>query len=377
MNVAFINENTLGHASYLLPYVEWLRQHPALSIVPHVIHATPLPENLERRANVSVPVLRKSGLDFQNARWRRTVSAHVRRQLDELRRRVKIDAVVVNTQSVALDLVSIAEELPVLVALDATFAQLARSRWFAPNAPTRWLLPLTLSPLRGRERSLFAGAHCLLPWSASVVESLRQDYGVPPERIHPLPPSAPVMDAASVPVGRASGRRPQILFIGGDFQRKGGPLLLECFQRQFATTCDLHLVTRADLPVKPPVYVHRNIEAGTREWRQRWSEADLFVFPSTLETFGIVLLEALAFGVPVIASRVGAAEDILAGGGAGWLVPPGDGSALKTAMEAALGDPAEARRRAAIGRERSLDQYDLARNSERLAGWIRKAVESR
>ncbi|MHB8521997.1 MAG: glycosyltransferase family 4 protein [Limisphaerales bacterium] len=372
MEVAFINENTLGHASYLLPFVQAFRDRPELGIQPHLIDATPLPPQLERRANWSIRGLRRWGLDFHNARWRLTVSRHAREQLDGLRARQPIDAVVVNTQSVALALLDVACELPVFVCLDATFAQLARSRWFAPNRVSRWLLPVTLAPIRERERSVLRRAARLLPWSNAVATSLLEDYQLAGEKISVLPPSIelPPRRTRSKP----AGARPQILFVGGDFLRKGGPLLLECFRQRLADRCELHLVTRSDVPPERGVFVHHGLAAPTAAWRARWEEADIFVFPSTLETFGIVLVEALAFQVPVVSADVGAACELLAGGKAGWLPRQLTVDTLASCVHEVLDTPEIATVRADRGRMLIEAEYDIAKNAERLVDLLRTGV---
>jgi len=371
VNVAFINENTLGHASYLVPFVQALRARPEWGVEPHLIHATPLPKSLALRANFSVRGLRKWGLDFHNARWRLTVSRHVRDQLTALRARKSIDAVVVNTQSVALGLSDAARELPVLVCLDATFAQLARTRWFAPNAPSRLFLPLTSAPVRARERQLFRVAHRFLPWSETARQSLLEDYQIPAERISLLPPS--LTPPPRRRRNKAAKARPQILFVGGDFVRKGGPLLLECFRNHFATRCELHLVTQSDVPPEPGVQVHRGLAAQSEDWLERWRQADVFVFPSTLETFGIVLVEALAYEVPVIAAVVGAAREILADGAAGWLLPDDRPTSLVAAIQEVLRDPLAAQVKVQRGRAQVEVNYNLDTNAAALAGWLRNA----
>jgi glycosyltransferase involved in cell wall biosynthesis len=368
MEVPFINENTMGHASYLVPFVERLRERPELGVQPHQIDAMPLPARLAHRADWSIRGLRRWGLDFQNARWRLAVSRHVREQLEQLRARHRVEAVVVNTQSVGLELAAVAQELPVFVCLDATFCQLARSRWFAPNSLSRWFLPFTLAPVRGRERALLRCARRLLPWSEAARQSLIKDYGLPAERISLLPPSVNVPPPRSQQ--RPGRERPQILFIGGDFRRKGGPLLLETFRAHFAGRCDLHLVTHADVPSEPGVTVHRGVCAGSEAWRERWEQADVFVFPSTLETFGIVLVEALAFGVPVVSADVGAAREVLAGGQAGWLLPGLTAAALAAAIREALDRPELAGAKAARGRQHISQVYDRSTNTDRLAKWL-------
>lgn len=370
MQVAFVNENMLGHASYLLPFVRALRERPELGVTPHVINATPLPPRLALWANSTVRGLRRWGLDFHIARWRRLTSRHVRTQLEGLRARQHIDAVVVNTQSVALDLLLIAKELPVYVCLDATFAQLARSSWFAPNTFSRCVLPLTAAPIRARERELFDCARRLLAWSEPVRRSLIEDYDTAPARISWLPPS---LDLSLIqPRSRMGslGPKPQILFMGGDFYRKGGPLLRDCFRRYFASRCELHVVTQSDLLADAAMFVHHGLTPYTEAWLQRWQQADVFVFPSRLETFGIVLLEALAFQVPIIATEVGVAREILHGGQAGILLKSFDVECLAMGIEETLTRPDLARDRVGFGRRAVESHYDLREHVTRLASWL-------
>jgi phosphatidylinositol alpha 1,6-mannosyltransferase len=70
-----------------------------------------------------------------------------------------------------------------------------------------------------------------------------------------------------------------------------------------------------------------------------YASADLFIFPSTTDTFGNVLLEAMASGLPVIAADVGPTRELLANGG-GITFAPGDPSALAAAIESLASDPA-------------------------------------
>ena len=367
MNVAFLNENTLGHTSYLPRFAEALRARPELGIVPHVIDVLPLPPHLRRLGDTSIRGLRKVGLDFHGTRWRVAISRHAREQLDALRGRVQVEAVVVNTQSAGLALGDLPETVPTFVALDATFRQLADSPWFGPNRLSRWLQPLTLRSLLRRERKLFAGATRLLPWSELAAGSLRTNYGVPADQITVLPPSMkspPPREPRSLPA------RPQILFLGGDFRRKGGPLLLDTFRRRFSGRAELHVVTQSEIPAEPGVMVHRGVGAGSPEWLARWREADLFVFPSRLETFGIVLLEALAFGVPTIASAAGAARSILGQGQFGRLLESLDEESLAAAIGEFLGNPRIALDRASAGRKSFEERFELDRNAEQLASLL-------
>ncbi|HEX8616322.1 MAG TPA: glycosyltransferase [Thermoanaerobaculia bacterium] len=84
---------------------------------------------------------------------------------------------------------------------------------------------------------------------------------------------------------------------------------------------------------------------------------DLFVHPSLADAFPTVLLEAMAAGLPVIASRVGGIPEIVTPGVTGTLVPPGDAGALATAIAALLADRGAMARMSAAARERSQREF--------------------
>ena len=85
--------------------------------------------------------------------------------------------------------------------------------------------------------------------------------------------------------------------------------------------------------------------------------ARALVVPSTYEGMPLVVLEAMAAGVPVVASRVSGIPEVVVDGETGWLVPPEDPEALAAALTAVLADPAEAARRGAAGRARVAERF--------------------
>jgi glycosyltransferase involved in cell wall biosynthesis len=305
-------------------------------------------------------------------------SRHVRRQLENLHGREPFDAVVVNTQSIGLDLPRWPGCPPVFVCMDATFDQLARSPWLAPGAIGRLAAPLTLAYLCQRERALIRSATGLLPWSDSVRRSLIEGYGVPAGRIEVLPPSVEPPGEPNVPSAPDIAKSRRILFVGGDFARKGGRVLLEAYRRHLRGGYELHLVTASDVPPEPGVFVYRDIRAYTPEWIERWRKADVFAFPSTLETFGIVLLEALSFGVPVVSSRAGAAAEVLGEGSAGVLVDRLTPEGLAAAIRGVFADPSATGARVRRGTDRLDECYSIRQNARRLAAniheWVGRAA---
>ncbi len=117
--------------------------------------------------------------------------------------------------------------------------------------------------------------------------------------------------------------------------------------------------------------------------QEAYATCDLFVLPAVLdrkgdtEGLGVVLLEALRFGRPVVASAVGGIPDVVEEGTTGWLVRPGDEGALASAILEAADDPVEARRRAEAGRTRSRERFGLPEIATRLIECYESAVRRR
>lgn len=88
---------------------------------------------------------------------------------------------------------------------------------------------------------------------------------------------------------------------------------------------------------------------------------DIFVLPSIAEGISNTILEAMATGLPVVATRVGGNAELVVGGETGVLVPPSDPDALATAIGAYVADPALARRHGAAGRGRVLRDFSMER----------------
>lgn len=95
---------------------------------------------------------------------------------------------------------------------------------------------------------------------------------------------------------------------------------------------------------------------------------DLFVVPSLFEPFGRVLIEAMAAGLPVVATRAGGVPEIVVDGETGLLVPARDDEALAGAIRTLLDDPARAARFGAAGRERAARSFSLQANVDGLMG---------
>jgi phosphatidyl-myo-inositol alpha-mannosyltransferase len=163
---------------------------------------------------------------------------------------------------------------------------------------------------------------------------------------------------ASVPPADAASRR--ILFVGRLEPRKGASVLIAAFSRVLDRVPNASLVIvgdgaeRSSLESKTagmPVTFAGRVEPGDLAAAMR--DAAVVCAPSLGgESFGIVLLEAMAAGRPVVASSIPGYAAVVRDGTDGLLVPPGDAVGLAEALAAVLGDPGAASGMGAAGRER-------------------------
>ena len=172
--------------------------------------------------------------------------------------------------------------------------------------------------------------------------------------------------------GRPSARHwdsPHFLFIGIDWERKGGPGLLRAYARLRAVRPDavLDLVGGHPPLELPGVRTHGVVSQASPEGRrliaELFAQASCLVMPSTVEPFGIVHVEAASAGIPSIASSVGGPRDVIGEDG-GILVEPGEEEALYQAM-LRLCEPEQAQRMGQVAAERAR-LYTWQAVSERL-----------
>jgi mannosyltransferase len=108
-------------------------------------------------------------------------------------------------------------------------------------------------------------------------------------------------------------------------------------------------------------------------WYQRVS---IYAFTSRNEGFGLTLIEAMAAGAALVATRAGAAETVVVDGETGVLVPTGDAAALAAALEPLMRDPERARAMGEKARARVLAEFSIEVEAERIAAVYRKVLGS-
>ena len=205
----------------------------------------------------------------------------------------------------------------------------------------------------------------LTEWAAG---SMRNDYKVNADRIRVQPPG--VDTSFWVPGPKSPRSLPRAIFVGGDFVRKGGDLLLKVFRERFRGRLELDLVTKTVVETIDGVRSHHDLGPNDPRLLRLYQEADLLVLPTRADCFSVAALEAMGCGLPVVICPVGGVGELLEHGRHGLYVPPDDVAALAHAIEALLTDPG---RRAAMGlaaRALAVARYDAEKNYGRIVSLL-------
>lgn len=223
----------------------------------------------------------------------------------------------------------------------------------------------------------------LLVNSDHVMRSVALGYGVPRHRMTVVPIG--VEKAPSPLEPEALDGAPPILFAGSNFYRKGLPTLLLAAAelRSRFPSIRVHVVGE-DRNAKALLREARakGVPEGLARFHGRKPPADVrrmmasalcTVLPSRTEALGLVLLESMTVGTPVIASRSGGSSELVVEGESGLLVPPGDPAALAAAIARVADDAPLRRALAARGLERSAE-FTPERTAAATAAVYREAL---
>ena len=181
-----------------------------------------------------------------------------------------------------------------------------------------------------------------------------------------------------------TGSRRVVLYVGRLEPRKGVDHLIRAMALVRQSAPDVMLVIAGDGSQRAALEALAG-NSGAVQFVGRVSDADVaaYVQAATVvcspalggESFGIVLLEAMACGKPIVASRIEGYEALVDAAGCARLVPPGDAPALARELTTLLDSPDTQRRLGAAGAAAALD-YDLPAIARRLDGVYRRVVDA-
>lgn len=212
--------------------------------------------------------------------------------------------------------------------------------------------------------------------------------GVARERIRVIPNGVDLREFPPSPAPRSSSEDVTVLFVGRCYSRQKGleyliraiallaPMRKPCLRivgEDWGGVSELQALSRS-------LGIEQQLEFTGRVSRadviQAYASADVFVLPSLFEPFGIVLLEAMAAGLPIVASRVGGIPDVVEDGKTGILVEPRNAQALSRAIEILITDAPLRNRMGEEGRRRAAT-YSWDEVVPRIREVYEEAIEER
>lgn len=354
LRVLFLDEGVLGHRTLTAQLKATLADNAAVETT---FVTVPAPNRIERL------FLRRWGrigdADMFALRWRLRWSWRVRRLLKRHRR--SVDVAFINTQASALLIRGSMRRLPCVLSIDATVGQFTALEYSGPG--DAWT-PRQQRLLKRLERRALRGAAAVVPWTGWNEAALRSEYDMADARLMTIHPG---LDGAWW--GQAPAARParddgplRVLFVGNEVERKGLGTLIDAVG-QLEGKAVLDVVSTDPVPESDLVHPHRNVKARTEQLRDLYAAADVLALPTKADAVPWVVLEAMAAGLPVVASDVGAIAELL--GGSGELVQPDDPGQLAAALRR-LSDPELRGRLGARALERVRENYDSPVQVQRL-----------
>jgi glycosyltransferase involved in cell wall biosynthesis len=221
---------------------------------------------------------------------------------------------------------------------------------------------------RAMHRKIFSAAAGLVAWSQWTKQSFVEDYGCREEDVAVITPG---INLEEFSIGDRNHELPRILFVGGDFERKGGDLLLDVFRKRLRGRAELILVTRGQVSSEPGVFVHRDVNANSKALQELYRTSDIFALPTRADCFSLVCMEAQAAGLPTISTRVGGIPDVIKEGETGHLLRAGDTAALGDALESLILDSKCRLTMSANSRAAAVRLFDSHANARQLFKFVR------
>ena len=188
------------------------------------------------------------------------------------------------------------------------------------------------------ENQIYQNANLTFVRSSHIRQSLIEQYNYPKERIELVYAGNNVKIASYNSMNKKYDDQ-RILFVGLDWERKGGPELVEAFKRALAThpSATLTIVGASPHLQIPNCQVVGKVAPSSLI--AYYESATIFCMPTHLEPFGVVFLEAMQAGLPIVTTKVGAVPDFIKDNWNGFLAEPGDIEGIANGLIKLLDNP--------------------------------------
>jgi glycosyltransferase involved in cell wall biosynthesis len=366
-NFGFAIEHVLGHITHYQNLRHWATQDP--TILSSWMSISPDHEDIWEH----LPVIRSN--------WSLKASLRTWNALRATLHTQPLDALFLHTQTIALFALPFMRRIPTVISVDATPINY-------DSVGTAYDHNVGGNRLLERQkflwnRSTYQAATGLIAWSNWVKNSLVNDYGIAADKITIIPPGIDLEQwhFEPTPLSGSVRQRPvRLLFVGGDFTRKGGYTLIDAFRSGLNHSSTLDIVTRETnvserLASMEGVSVHRNVSSNSPFLKKLYYDADIFVFPTQGDCHSLVIVEAMAAGLPIITTQMGAIAELVEDQVNGLLVPPADVNALVAAVSTLVNDEPKRHAMAIASRRFAEERFDGHRNYGKILSLMKQVTE--
>ena len=250
-------------------------------------------------------------------------------------------------------------------------------KWSASKIRRRYRLARAIyRPLGIHDELLNAGRVARIYTFSNWAREIYIEHGVQRNKVDVIYPG---FDVPLLQRPKVEHETINFLFVGREFGRKGGPLLVEAFERlrQKHNNVSLTIVTRETEQVKQAAGINvLPFMNRAKLYEEDYPAADVFVMPTEAEGWGFTNAEAMSFGLPVISTSIGAIPEIVGNGVAGLLIEPGDCGALVDAMRRIAESSDLREKMGQRGRERFIADFSRDVFRARLGEFYRAALRN-
>jgi glycosyltransferase involved in cell wall biosynthesis len=220
------------------------------------------------------------------------------------------------------------------------------------------------------EKEIYQHAALVFTMSTNIASSVCNDYTCDPEKVKKVYCGANVTAYRDEQYNEQRYAAKNILFTGVDWERKGGPALVEAFQKVRVVHPDATLTI---VGCGPRVFIPGVAVKGwlpPEKVKTFFEKASLFCFPTRIEPFGVVMLEAMAHKLPVVASNIGAIPDFIQDGQNGFLVEPDQADQLAEKIIRLLDSPGLCNQFGENGHQLFWERYNWAESGRHIKNHI-------
>jgi len=213
--------------------------------------------------------------------------------------------------------------------------------------------------------------HCagIFTMSEWLKNDLIENTGICAEKVHHVGGGCSI-DVTKIDTGKKEGNR--FLFVGKEWKRKNGPLVVDAFRRLQAMCPE----QKMELYIAGPETIPADIQGiqgivylgllPREELIRYYNLCDYFVMPSAFEAYGLVFAEALCFGLPCIGKNLCAMPEFIQNGQNGYLIEENDANELAQAMKRLLLEGKDMSRKLIRQRDAYLEKYSWDSVAERI-----------